>query len=61
MPTLEDVLEKVGPCKVVSNMSQGFHQIEVDQRSRDNTTFVTQYGRSFWSKKRSFCVSAING
>ena len=46
MPTLEDVLEKVGPCKIVSklDMSQGFHQIEVDQGSRDYTTFVTQSG-----------------
>ena len=46
MPTLEDVLENVGPCKVVSklDMSQGFHQIEVDQGSRNYTTFVTQYG-----------------
>ena len=47
MPTLEDVLVKVWPCKIVSklDMSQGFHQIEVDQGSRDYTTFVTQYGR----------------
>ena len=47
MPTLEAVLEKVGPCKIVSklDMSQSFHQIEVDQGSRDYTTFVTQYGR----------------
>ena len=35
MPTLEYVLEKVGPCKIVPklDMSQGFHQIEVDQGS----------------------------
>ena len=47
MPTLEDVLERVGPCKIVSklDMSQTFHQIEVDQESRDYTMFVTQYGR----------------
>ena len=45
MPMLKDVLEKVGACKIVSklDMSQGFHQIEVDQRSREYTTFVTQY------------------
>ena len=36
----------MGPCKILSklDMSQGFHQIEVDQGSRDYTTFVTQYG-----------------
>ena len=47
MPTLVDVLKKVGPCKIVSklDMSQGFHHIEVDQGSRDFTTSVTQYGR----------------
>ena len=60
MPILEDVLEKVGPCKIVFklDMSQGFHQIEVDQGSRNYTRFVTQYGHigieecpldAFWS------------
>ena len=46
MPKLEDVLEKVGPCKMVSklDMIQGFHEIELDQGARDYIIFVRQYG-----------------
>jgi len=46
IPMLENVLEKMGKCKVVFRLdiSQGFHQIEVDPGSRDFTTFVTKYG-----------------
>ena len=76
MPMLEDVLEKVGPCKIVSklDMSQSFHQIEVD-RPRikrlhhvcDTVCSLQVSKNAFWSKKRCFsallncCVSAING
>ena len=47
-------------------MSQGFHQIEVHQGSRDYTTFVTQYGRYMYRRmpfglKNAPAVSAING
>jgi len=47
IPDLEDILSKVSDSRVLSklDLTQGFHQIHVEPKSKDLTTFVFPYGR----------------
>ena len=47
MPELGDILGKIGNSCVLSKMdlTQGFHQIIIEDSSQDKTTFVCPYGR----------------
>ena len=47
MPELDDILGKIGNSGALSKMdlTQGFHQIVVNETSHDKTTFVCPYGR----------------
>ena len=43
MPEIDDILAKVGPAKIFTtvDMCKGYYAIEIDEQSRDYTTFVT--------------------
>ena len=47
MSTLEEILEKVGSCGCLSklDLSKGFYQIGIEEKSRDKTAFVTPFGK----------------
>ena len=47
MATLEEILERVGSSSCISklDLSCGFHQIEVEEESRQKTAFITPYGK----------------
>lgn len=59
IPTLEEVLYKMNGGAVFSklDLNMAFHQIELDEESRDITTFVTHKGM-YRYKRLSFGVSA---
>ena len=47
MVTMEEILEKVGSCGCLSklDLSKGFHQIGIEEESREKTAFVTPFGK----------------
>ena len=47
MATLEEILERVGSSSCISklDLSRGFHQIEVEEESRQKTAFITPFGK----------------
>ncbi len=42
MPSLDEMIEKVGSSKVFSkiDLAKGFHQVEVAERDREKTAFT---------------------
>ncbi len=46
IPTLQEILDKIGNCVVLSklDLTSGFHQIRVEENSRELTTFVCPLG-----------------
>ena len=60
MPTVDDVLEEMNGSSVFSklDLKLGFHQVELDESSRDITTFAV--GDSLYRYKRlSFGISSV--
>ena len=47
MGTLEEILERVGSCQIMSklDLAKGFYQVEVDSRSREKTAFICCFGK----------------
>ncbi|XP_064462820.1 uncharacterized protein K02A2.6-like [Ornithodoros turicata] len=58
IPTVDDVLEEIGEAQVLSELDhrEGYHQIELDEASRDITTFSTHVG-NFRLKRLIYGVS----
>ena len=61
IPTVDEVLENLNGSAVFSklNLRMGFHQIELDEDSRDITTFATHDGL-FRYKRLSFGVNSAH-
>ncbi|XP_064609485.1 uncharacterized protein K02A2.6-like [Liolophura sinensis] len=59
IPTVDDILHEMNGAKVVSkiDLKWGYHQIELDEESRNITTFVTHKGL-FRYKRLMFGISA---
>ena len=59
IPTLDDVLDKVAGSKIFSkiDLRKAYHQIELDEKSRDITTFVCSKGL-FRYKRLVFGISS---
>ena len=59
MPTVEDVRDKLHGSTIFSkiDLKQGYYQLELDEDSRDITTFVTHKGL-FRSKRLNFGISS---
>ncbi len=47
IPTLDDVLEKAGNATVLSklDLAKGYYQVQMDDNSRDLTTFISPWGK----------------
>ena len=47
IPTLDDVLERTGGAKVLSklDLSKGFYQVQMEEASKDLTTFISPWGK----------------
>ncbi len=47
LPSLEDIMERAGNCSVMStlDLTSGFHQIRVEEASKDLTTFGCPMGK----------------
>ena len=67
IPTVDEVVKKINGSAVFSKLDLrlGFHQIELDEESRDITTFATheglfRYKRQLWSELCSREVPADN-
>lgn len=47
MPTLDEILDRVGKSQVVSklDLTKGYYQVGVEEQSRDMTTFVCSGGK----------------
>ena len=47
IPCLDDILDKVGQSSVLSklDLSKGFHQVVMDEDSKNLTTFVCPFGK----------------
>ncbi len=47
MPTLDDILQKVGNCALMSklDLSKWFYQVRVKDESKEMTAFVSPYGK----------------
>lgn len=60
IPTVDEVLENLNGGRVFSKLDLrlGFHQIELDEESRDITTFATHEGL-FRYKRPSFGVKIL--
>ena len=58
MPTLEELLPKLGKAKVLSTLDakDGFYQIALDKQSSMKTAFRTPYGR-YCYKRMPFGIS----
>ena len=59
IPTIDEVVENLNGSAVFSKLDLclGFHQIELDEGSRDMTAFAT-HEVLFWYKRLSFGVSS---
>ena len=55
MVTLEEILERVGNCRVMSklDLAKGFYQVEVEERSREKTAFVCPFTRMRFGLKNA--------
>jgi len=55
MPTLDDILEKVGNCSVLSklDLSKGYYQVAMEESSQEKTAFVSPFGK-FQFKRMPF-------
>ena len=47
MPTVEEIVDQVGQCNVISklDLSKGFHQVPVSEADKEKTTFVSHCGK----------------
>ena len=47
MPVLEEILERVGPCNVLSkiDLSKGYYQVAMAEGSRQYTAFASPFGK----------------
>ncbi len=47
IPSFDEMVEKVGMGKVLSkiDLAKGFHQVTVDERDRDKTSFICPFGK----------------
>jgi hypothetical protein len=61
MPTVDDIADRLNGCTVFSkiDLKQGYLQLELDQESRDITTFITHMGL-FRSKRLSFGITSAS-
>ena len=61
IPTIEDVLQEMNGSKIFSKLDikNAYHQIELDEKSREITTFVTHTGQ-FRYKRLMFGVSCAS-
>ena len=46
MPTLDEILERVGPCAVLTklDLAKGYYQVKVEESSRELTAFISPFG-----------------
>jgi len=60
LPTLEDILHKLRGAKVFSKLdaTSGFFQLPLDEESKKMTTFITPYGRYFYTRLPQGITSA---
>ena len=60
MPTLDDLIYTMNSAKVFSknDLNKGYHQLELDEESRYNTTFTTHMGL-FRYKRLSFGINSV--
>ena len=47
MPTLEEILERVGSCSVLTklDLAKGYYQVKVDELSKEYTAFISPFGK----------------
>lgn len=47
MPSLEEMIKKVGSSKVLSkiDLAKGFHQVEVAPKEREKMAFICPFGK----------------
>ena len=52
MPTLEEILERVGSCHVLSklDLAKGYYQVKVAAGSREKTAFISPFGKYEFSR-----------
>ena len=52
MPTLEEILERVGSCCFLTklDLSKGYYQVKVAEDSREKTAFISPFGKYEFSR-----------
>lgn len=62
LPRIEDILDKLGHARYFTTMdlSQGFHQVEIEPTDREKTAFSTDFGK-YQYKKCPFGLRTIPG
>ena len=52
MPTLDDILEWVGSCNVLSklDLSKGYYQVKVATGSQEKTAFISPFGKYVFTR-----------
>ena len=59
MPNIEEIIQQINGSSIFSrfDLSQSFHQIELDEQSRFITTFVCHKGL-YWYKRLMFGINS---
>lgn len=62
LPRIEDILDRLGNSRFFStlDLSQGFHQVEIEKDDREKTAFSTNFGH-YQYKRCPFGLSTIPG
>ena len=52
MATLDEIVERVGQCKVLSkiDLAKGYYQVRVAAGSKEKTAFISPYGKYVFSR-----------
>ena len=63
MPTLEEILERVGSCGVLTklDLSKGYYQVKVAEVSREKTAFISPIGKFEFSRMPFGMKRSSNG